>query len=81
MSEEPFFEKRCPKLVEVLMEAETDILACYGFPTEHRRQIWSTNSLGRLNKELSRRCDVAGSCPCRQSPLRLVGRAPQKADR
>ena len=36
------FDKRYPKLVEVLGQAETDILAYYGFPVEHRRQIWST---------------------------------------
>src|SRR5207253_6094997 len=35
------FEKRYPKLVETLTEAETDILAYYGFPAEHRRQVWS----------------------------------------
>jgi putative transposase len=67
------FEKRNPKLVEVLREAETDILAYYGFPVEHRRQIWSTNSLERLNKEVSRRCDVVGIFPRRQSLLRLAG--------
>jgi putative transposase len=57
------FEKRHPKLVEVLREAETDILAYYGFPVEHRRQIWSTNSRERLNKEVSLRCDVVGIFP------------------
>jgi putative transposase len=67
------FEKRYPKLVEVLREAETDILAYYSFPVEHRRQIWSTNSLERLNKEVSRRCDVVGIFPSRQSLLRLTG--------
>jgi putative transposase len=67
------FEKRYPKLVEVLREAETDILAYYGFPVEHRRQIWSTNSLERLNKEVSRRCDVVGNFPSRQALLRLTG--------
>ncbi len=59
------FEKRYPKLVEVLREAETDVLAYYGFPVEHRRQIWSTNSLERLNKEVSRRCDAVGIFPSR----------------
>jgi transposase-like protein len=37
-------------LVACLREAETDVLAYYGFPVEHRRQIWSTNSLKRLNR-------------------------------
>ena len=67
------FEKRYPKLVETLTEAETDILAYYAFPAEHRRQVWSTNSLERLNKEVSRRCDVVGIFPSRQSLLRLTG--------
>ena len=67
------FEKRFPKLVACLPEAEEDVLAYYGFPLEHRRQIWSTNSLERLNKEVSRRCDVLGIFPNRQALLRLVG--------
>lgn len=67
------FEKRFPKLVTCLLEAEDDVLAYYGFPAEHRRQIWSTNSLERLNKEVSRRCDVVGIFPNRQALLRLVG--------
>ena len=67
------FEKRYPQLVACLREAETDVLAFYGFPVEHRRQIWSTNSLERLNKEVSRRCDVVGIFPNRASLLRLTG--------
>ncbi len=67
------FEKRYPKLVEVLREGETDVLAYHGFPVEHRRQVWSTNSLERLNKEVSRRCDVVGIFPSRNSLLRLAG--------
>ena len=67
------FAKRYPQLVKVLQEAEVDVLAFYSFPAEHRRQIWSTNSLERLNKEVSRRCDVVGIFPNRSSLLRLVG--------
>src|SRR6266581_1747924 len=67
------FEKRYPQLVKVVQEAEVDVLAYYSFPVEHRRQIWSTNSLERLNKEVSRRCDVVGIFPNRSSLLRLVG--------
>jgi putative transposase len=67
------FEKRYPALVACLREAEVDILAYFGFPVEHRKQIWSTNSLERLNKEVSRRCDVVGIFPNRPALLRLVG--------
>jgi putative transposase len=67
------FERRFPKLVAVLQEAEVDILAFHSFPLEHRRQIWSTNALERLNREVGRRCEVVGIFPNRPSLLRLVG--------
>jgi transposase-like protein len=67
------FEKRFPQLVALLQEAEADVLAYYGFPVEHRRQLWSTNSLERLNREVGRRCDVVGIFPNRLSLLRLAG--------
>jgi len=67
------FETRYPQLVACLREAETDVLAYYGFPIEHRRQIWSTNSLERLNREVGRRCEVVGIFPNRASLLRLAG--------
>jgi len=67
------FEKRYPQLVACLREAETDVLAYYGFPVEHRRQIWSTNSLERLNREVGRRCEVVGIFPNRAALLRLSG--------
>ncbi len=55
------FERRFPKLVAMLQEAEVDILAFHSFPLEHPRQIWSTNSLERLNREVGRRCEVVGA--------------------
>jgi len=61
------------QLVQVLVDAEDDVLAYYGFPAEHRRQIWSTNSLERLDREVGRRCAVVGIFSNRQSLLRLVG--------
>jgi transposase-like protein len=67
------FEKRYPQLVACLRDAETDVLAYYGFPVEHRRQVWSTNSLERLNREVGRRCEVVGIFPNRTSLLRLAG--------
>jgi putative transposase len=67
------FEKRYPQLVACLRDAETDVLAFYGLPVEHRRQIWSTNSLERLNREVGRRCEVVGIFPNRPALLHLAG--------
>jgi putative transposase len=66
-------QNRFPKVVALLEEAEEDILAFYAFPTEHRRQIASTNPLERLNKELKRRSAVVGIFPNRQAVIRLFG--------
>jgi transposase-like protein len=60
-------------VVELLAEAEEDILAFYDFPQEHWRQIYSTNPLERVNKELKRRSAVVGIFPNRMALLRLLG--------
>ena len=49
---------RLPKLVAMLEDAETDILAFYAFPAAHWRKLRSTNPLERFNKEIGRRTDV-----------------------
>jgi putative transposase len=49
------FEKRYPKLVEVPREAETDILAYYGFPAEHRGQLFSAESMNNSTSPFRRR--------------------------
>jgi transposase-like protein len=64
---------RFPKAVALLEEAEEDIFAYYHFPSDHRRQIASTNPLERLNKELKRRSAVVGIFPNRPAVLRLFG--------
>lgn len=43
------------------------------FPTEHWRQLHSTNPLERLNREVGRRTDVVGIFPNRESLVRLAG--------
>jgi putative transposase len=64
---------RFPDAAALLDEAGPDLLAFTAFPKEHRRQLWSNNSLERLNKEIRRRTDVVGIFPDRSSIVRLVG--------
>jgi putative transposase len=65
--------ERFPAATQLLLEAEGEILTFYDFPAEHRRQIYSTNPLERLNKELKRRSAVVGIFPNRAAVLRLFG--------
>ncbi len=62
-----------PKIADMLEAARTDLLAFTGFPPAHWRQIWSTNPLERVNKEIKRRTDVVGTFPNPAALLRLAG--------
>jgi transposase-like protein len=67
------FRERFPRLAALMDEAETEVLAYLAFPPAHWRQLWSTNSLERLNKEIKRRTNVVGIFPTPGAVLRLVG--------
>ncbi|MBI4321486.1 MAG: IS256 family transposase [Chloroflexi bacterium] len=66
-------QDRFPRVAALLEEAAEDILAHMAFPSEHRRQLHSTNPLERLNKEIKRRSQVVGIFPNRQAAIRLIG--------
>ena len=66
-------EDRFEKGAALMHQAKEEVLAFTAFPTEHWRQIWSTNPLERLNKELKRRCRVVGIFPNEASVIRLGG--------
>jgi putative transposase len=62
-----------PKVAAMLTDAQEDLLAFAAFPPRHWRQIWSTNPLERVNKEIKRRTDVVGVFPNSAALLRLAG--------
>jgi len=62
-----------PAAAELLEEARGDLLAFTEFPAQHWRQIWLTNPLERLNKEIKRRTHVVGTFPNPEALLRLTG--------
>ena len=62
-----------PKVVELLIEAEEDLLAFYRFPAVHWSKLRSTNPLERVNREIARRADVVGIFPTDAAAIRLAG--------
>ena len=67
------FETSYPRLAELMVRAEDDVLAYKAFPRSHWRQIHSTNPLERLNKEIKRRTHVVGIFPNEHAVTRLIG--------
>src|SRR6201998_43613 len=56
---------RVSKLAALMDDAEADVLAYMGFPSQHRAKIHSTNPLERLNGEIKRRSEVVRIFPNR----------------
>ena len=65
-------EPRFPAVAAMLTEAKADLTAFAAFPFAHWRKIWSTNPLGRVNKEIKRRTDVIGIFPDEAAVTRLA---------
>ena len=65
--------RQLPKVETMMQEAKEDLLAFTGFPQVHWRQLWSTNPLERVNREIKRRTDVVGVFPNPEALLRLAG--------
>ena len=73
-------EQQLPKIAAKLVDECHEALAYMAFPTEHWKQLHSTNGLERLNREIKRRADTVGIFPNEDSSLRLLGSILQEQD-
>lgn len=62
-----------PKAANVVELAENEVLSYMGFPEKHWKQIYTSNLIERLNKEIRRRFNVVSVFPNRKAVIRLGG--------
>ena len=69
------FDRAHPEVAAMLADAKDDPLVFTGFSQRHWRQIWSTNLLDRVNKEIKGRTDVVGVSPAPPPCSASLGRS------
>jgi putative transposase len=62
-----------PKAADVVESAENEVLSYMDFPEKHWKQIYTSNLIERLNKEIRRRFNVVSVFPNREAVIRLGG--------